>query len=98
MSLVPRTLVGKATARDFSPVHYSDASGSRDIVNSAFNSQAPVIESGLAGNETRLAAAIGDEQRAGVFYLECPTEGRLSDPLLVFKALRKTLIDCLNLR
>ena len=51
--------------------------------------------------ECYVAGVIGEERKVGVLYLEIPMadtpEGEEATRLLRFKAVRRALIDCLNL-
>ena len=104
MRLTPRLAVGTDDIRRYREVDYASASSGFDPVASAFRCRTPIHEqNGSIGDTTGsyVAGQLGNAQKIGVLYLEPTTElqGSLkSDPILLFKALRQTLHDCLNLQ
>ena len=77
----------------------------QNLIIQAFDSDAPILDD--PKNDERgegpfaIACAVGRKNRAGVLYLEV-SEDLLQDknqvPLTLFKAVHKSLVDCLKLR
>ncbi len=102
MMLIPRTKIGRAEAREIVPLPYREKEMPDDLIRAAFSCGTPIVERGAgpSGEMTVLSAALGDNQKIGVFYLELPAGGlerQEEATLLTFKALRQTLSDCLGL-
>ena len=101
-TLVPRTKIGKVDLREGGALTLRDDAAGHDPVRAAFRCNAPVVESGYgtAGELLVFAGVLGEKQRIGVLYLECPLD-ELDEKhelaLTTFKALRQTLNDCLGL-
>lgn len=104
MRLTPRLAIGTDDIRRYNEVDYASASSGFDPVASAFRCRTPIHEqSGSVGegDSPYVAGQLGNSQKIGVLYLE-PADALLkslkSDPIVLFKALRQTLQDCLNLQ
>ncbi|MBX7137336.1 MAG: hypothetical protein K1X83_05070 [Oligoflexia bacterium] len=104
LMLVPRLAIGDTSLNHFKSVMYNAGSSSFDPIVAAFRCQYPIMEdrAEVGGqNVSYVAGAMGDHQKAGVLYLEISEEmlrDRDSNVLLIYKALRQTLNDCLGLR
>lgn len=101
--LMPRLSIGYSKLSEFRKITISPDAESFDPVLAAYRSLAPVMEEGVlidSQRTTYIAGVLGDIQKAGVLYLELSTAASSDpemNPLLLFKALRQTLGDCLNL-
>ena len=101
-NLVPSIKFGKIS-RDTTKAIKTNLSGAgSDLITSAFTLKAPLKEDrSLPTGEqiTMMAGALGNNQRVGVLYLEIASTATRPnyDPTVVFKAVRQTLADCLNL-
>jgi len=104
LSLVPRLNIGMAAPGHFRAVNYQAASSEFDPIVAAFRCQYPIMEENVLVNEdtvSYVAGALGERQKAGVLYLEIGQEllsNRNINILIIYKALRQALCDCLNLR
>lgn len=104
MNLVPRLLIGNSTLARFKPVRYLGAAVDFDPVAAAFNCRNPIMEENVVINEqtvSYVAGVLGDMQKAGVLYLEIADfllRDRNLNVTSIYKALRQTLNDALNLR
>ncbi len=104
LSLVPRLIIGGEDSRQFRAVNYKSTSSEFDPIVAAFKCQHPIMEDGVVVDDklvSYVAGALGEMQKAGVLYLEISDDllkSRNQSALLVFKALRQALADCLNLR
>lgn len=94
LRLVPRMKIGEPQRRSLIPLAVT---GTGDPIMTAFQCRAPVQDS-TGDGVAILAGSIGEENRAGVIYLEFP-QILASSPrvLTAFKAIRKALDDCLGL-
>lgn len=101
--LMPSIVIGDVGPERSQPVKLAGSVGHFDLVSSAFSLKTPLREEGVTSEGqavTMIAAAIGGVTPIGVLYLES-IEGfapdLTDDPMPVFRALRHTLCDCLNL-
>lgn len=101
--LNPAIKIGELAPERTKPIKLSSVLSHFDLVSSAFSLKSPLREEGIDENGKRttvIAAALGLSAPMGVVYLET-SENFLSeigpDPLPVFRAIRQTLSDCLNL-
>lgn len=101
--LMPSIVIGDLGPERTQPVKLAGSVGHFDLVSSAFSLKTPLREEGVTGDGqavTMIAAAIGGITPIGVLYLES-VEGfapdMADDPMPMFRALRHTLCDCLNL-
>ena len=101
--LMPSIVIGDLGPERSQPVKLAGSVGHFDLVSSAFSLKTPLREEGVASEGqavTMIAAAIGGITPIGVLYLES-VEGfapdMVDDPMPMFRALRHTLCDCLNL-
>jgi hypothetical protein len=94
LRLIPRMKIGEPQRRSLIPLAVT---GTGDPIMTAFQCRAPVQDS-TGDGVAILAGSIGEENRAGVIYLEFP-QILASSPrvLTAFKAIRKALDDCLGL-
>lgn len=104
LHLVPRLVVGTVPLGRFKAVRYLGSAIDYDPVAAAFNCRNPIMEENVVINDQNVsyvAGVLGDMQKAGVLYLEI-ADFLLRDRNLnvnsIYKALRQTLNDALNLR
>lgn len=104
MLLVPRLTVGRSLLRDFKAVKCAGPVSHFHPVAAAFGCKAPIMEENVEIAQalvTYIAALLGENQKAGVLYLE-PSQRLIAEKthtaLLTFKALRQAVCDCLGLR
>jgi len=101
--LAPSIKIGDLSADRARPIKLSSALSHFDLVSSAFSLKSPLKEEGssVAGQRvTMIACSLGQNAAMGVFYLETSDDfiNEIGpDPMPVFRALRQTLADCLNL-
>ncbi len=104
LTLVPRLIVGNTSLARFKPVRYLGSAIHYDPVAAAFNCKNPIMEENVVINDENVsyvAGVLGDMQKAGVLYLEIADfllRDRNLNVTSIYKALRQTLNDCLNLR
>ncbi len=102
-TLSPSITIGELSTDRIKPVKLSSVLGHFDLVSSAFGLKAPLREEGMSREGERMtmiATALGTTTPLGVLYLETDDDvsGNASaDPMPVFRALKQTLSDCLNL-
>ncbi len=103
LTLVPRLYVGDASQGSFKTVSYSSLSNHGNPIIAAFRSAIPIHEEQEPEENAPpsfIAGAIGGQKRAGVLYLEYAKrllQDPKANPIILFKALRQALNDCLNL-
>lgn len=98
--LVPRLAIGSASINEFRSVNYASTGSTYEPVASAFRCSTPIMEENVnlgSGNVSYIVGAMGDIQKSGVLYLEFDANNPTKNPLLVFKALRTALSDCLGI-
>lgn len=102
LELIPRLKIGKSNAYQIRTFDCAGTNGGPIV--EAFYCTFPLKQEGTIINGERVsyvAGLIGNAEKAGVLYLEF-FDGRADSPgnevLLVFKAIRQCLSDCLNLR
>jgi hypothetical protein len=101
--LTPSIKFGELQPDRCRPIKLSSALSHFDLVSSAFSLKSPLREEGVNSDgrrTTMIACSIGQTAPMGVLYLET-SEDFVNDigpdPMPVFRALRQTLSDCLNL-
>lgn len=103
LTLVPMVKIGNAPASVVKETKLSESWAATDPVATAFQCSAPIKqdEQGDDGkSHPFIAAALGQNQKAGVLYLELSeflSASPNTDPMVVFKAIRQCFNDCLNL-
>jgi len=101
--LAPSIKIGDIAADRARPIKLSSALSHFDLVSSAFSLKSPLREegTGLDGRRiTMIACSVGQAAPMGVLYLETAEDfvNEIGpDPMPIFRALRQTLADCLNL-
>ena len=101
--LAPSIKLGEMPADRCRPIKLSSALSHFDLVSSAFSLKSPLREEGVSrdGRKTlMMACSIGQAASMGVLYLETAENFAAdigADPMPVFRAIRQTLCDCLNL-
>ena len=102
--LMPRVKFGEVRLLKSQPVSCNSSSGMEAAVAAAFGCAGPILEQvdhEAAEVEGYVAGVIGEKRKVGVLYLEIPMastpRGEEHKRLLRFKAVRRALIDCLNL-
>ena len=101
--LAPSIKIGDIASDRARPIKLSSALSHFDLVSSAFSLKSPLREegTGLDGRRiTMIACSIGQAAPMGVLYLETAEDfvNEIGpDPMPIFRALRQTLADCLNL-
>lgn len=104
MLLVPSLRIGDVNIARFKPLNCSTVGNSAHPAVEALSYSTPIIQEKVFINGdlvSHITAAFGNNERAGVLYLEMSDElilGERQAPLLYFKAIRQCLNDCLNLR
>ena len=102
-TLSPSITIGELSPDRIKPVKLSSVLGHFDLVSSAFGLKAPLREEGMSRDGDRMtmiATALGNTTPLGVLYLETDDDisgNSSNDPMPVFRALKQTLSDCLNL-
>ncbi|MCB0322695.1 MAG: HDOD domain-containing protein [Bdellovibrionales bacterium] len=101
--LAPAIKLGDVAKERLRPVAVSTTLAQFDLVTSAYSLKTPLREERNDGEGQRvtvIAAALGTITPVGVLYLETAPEradgASTNDALLVFKAVRQCLTDCLN--
>jgi hypothetical protein len=103
LMLVPRLKTGSASLSSYQAISCGPGASATNPLIAAFRCNTPIVENGAFGAEDRpsfIASVIGNNQRAGVLYLEMDTKLQQdlnSKPLSVFKAILQAFNDCLNL-
>ena len=101
--LVPRLKIGEAQLSEFTALHCDEGLATASPVLAAYRCNTPIYEQYLdldTGGFSYIASILGQNQRAGVLYLELSKEQQrsLSNKLMpCFKAILQALNDCLNL-
>lgn len=104
MTLVPRLKFGQLSSNVCKVMTYTPLEVSANPVLTAFECSTPIIQNALVstlGGVCYVAGALGQELRVGVLYLEMPEDlvnTSSTNLLVVFKALRQSVQDCLGLR
>ena len=102
--LMPRVKIGEVHLLTPAPVSCTANIGMDAAIAAAFCCAGPILEQVDDDDgevECYVAGVIGEERKIGVLYLEIPALlgplGEEANRLLRFKAIRRALIDCLNL-
>lgn len=101
--LAPSIKIGDVSADRLRPIKLSSALSHFDLVSSAFSLKSPLREEKIGSDGRRItmiACSIGQSASMGVLYLETGEDFINEvgpDPMPIFRALRQTLADCLNL-
>ena len=102
--LVPLIKIGKPDSCRLKPVTLSTLSCQAYAIRTAYSCSMPIREQEFLTNGKKVvfvAGSIGVSKRTGVLYLECGEDffNRVhSDPMVVFKAVRMALEECLGLK
>lgn len=101
--LSPMITIGDNGRRAYRAINCAAPEGARDPAVKALYSRIPVKEEGFLFDGERvtyIAGVIGNEEKAGVLYLEVSKrllESGVYEPVLVFKAVAQCFADCFAL-
>ena len=102
-TLVPRLVIGEHNLKEFKSAPIVGRT-SGNPVTSAYKMRIPILDK-LESSPHKLnyfiAGVLGDQQKAGVLYLETTAlvaEHSRWNPIISFKAIREVVTDCLNVR
>jgi hypothetical protein len=101
--LVPRLKTGDVALSQYQAISCNPGASATNPLIAAFRCSTPIVENGtFTGDDgpSFIASVIGNNQRAGVLYLEMDTKlahDLDSRPLSIFKAILQAFNDCLNL-
>lgn len=98
--LVPRLAFGNRAVSTYQPVNFASTSSTYDPAASAFRCSSPIMEENVDlgwGTISYIVGALGENPKMGVMLLELDQSLDISNPILVFKALKTALCDCLGI-
>jgi len=102
-TLNPRLPIGKSELSDFKANRVHNYTEVFNPITTAYANKTPIMEEDVdakGGRIIYIAGVLGETQRMGVLYLEASKEllqQELTNPMLLYKALRDAINDCLNL-